>query len=341
MTEKQSPVSTDLDFDRIGFQLGSIRIPYSHDRSAYGHIPIPVAVLKAGEGPTVLLTGGTHGDEYEGPVALMKLLQRMPTLNIQGRLIVIPALNLPAVLNASRTSPIDRGNLNRAFPGKPDGSPTELIAHFVESELLPRADLFIDIHAGGSSLSYLPTLIMMPPADQGRRPLYERLARAFAAPYTIDFDLLGETRTSGAAALRQDALFFTGEFGGCATCSAEGTRIVESGLHRVLGVFGLFESDAAAETSVRESRFLKVEKENYLFADCDGIFEPTFALGDDVKAGALAGRIYDPRAPMKAPTTIFFQADGKIICSRTFATVEAGDCLGHSASVSQQGGTAT
>ena len=80
MTTSASLIATDIDFERVGFQTGTLRLPWSHDRSAYGHIPIPIAVCNAGAGtgPTVLLTGGNHGDEYEGPVALMKLLQRLP-----------------------------------------------------------------------------------------------------------------------------------------------------------------------------------------------------------------------------------------------------------------------
>jgi hypothetical protein len=79
-----SLIATDVDFERTGFQTGTLRLPWSHDRSAYGHIPIPLAVLNAGAGPTVLLTGGNHGDEYEGPVALMKLMQRLPSMKIRG-----------------------------------------------------------------------------------------------------------------------------------------------------------------------------------------------------------------------------------------------------------------
>lgn len=125
---QRSLITTGIDYENEGFQTGVLRVPYSHDRSAYGHIPVPVAVLKQGKGPTVLLTGGNHGDEYEGPVALMKLLQRMPSMRIRGRLIVIPALNFPAFLNGSRTSPIDRGNLNRMFPGDRNGSITAMVA---------------------------------------------------------------------------------------------------------------------------------------------------------------------------------------------------------------------
>ncbi len=69
MTSVPSRITATVDFDREGFHVGTLRVPHSHDRSAYGHIAIPVAVRKSRTGPTLLLTGGTHGDEFEGPIA--------------------------------------------------------------------------------------------------------------------------------------------------------------------------------------------------------------------------------------------------------------------------------
>jgi predicted deacylase len=84
---------------------------------------------------------------------------------------------------------------------------------------------------------------------------------------------------------------------------------------------------------VPASRLLRVEgAAHYIFAPVAGIFEPDFVLGDEVRAGQLAGRIHDPRRPQADPTDIFFQADGTAICTRTLARVEPGDCLGHLAS---------
>ncbi|MFW8247611.1 N-alpha-acetyl diaminobutyric acid deacetylase DoeB, partial [Klebsiella pneumoniae] len=92
---------------------------------------------------TVLMTGGNHGDELEGPVALMKIIQEMAAWKINGRIIVIPGLNFPAFQQGTRTSPIDNGNLNRMFPGKRNGSLTEMIAHYVDTELFPLADIIL------------------------------------------------------------------------------------------------------------------------------------------------------------------------------------------------------
>lgn len=349
MTKQHSLITTDVDYEREGFQQGALRLPYSHDRSGYGHIPIPVAVLQRGTGPTVLLTGGNHGDEYEGPVALMKLVRRMRDMPLAGRLIVIPALNLPAVLQGTRTSPLDGANLNRVFPGARHGSLTEMIAHYLDTELFPRADLVFDIHAGGASTNYLPTLMVAPPQQAQRKADYRRLVEAFGAPRVMVMDLLGEDRTYGAAVARHGIHFLCGEFGGHAVCTPAGVGIVEDGIERLLVAMGMVaggppgdSSTAAGQGAGRPSsvrriagpaeppRLLKVAGEgHYAFAPVGGIFEPGFGLGDEIAAGQLAGAIHDPRRPGEAPVEVRFRQGGLAVCIRALARVEPGDCLGH------------
>jgi predicted deacylase len=93
--------------------------------------------------------GGNHGDEYEGPVALLNLARELEPESVSGRIVIIPALNYPAVEAGTRLSPIDGRNMNRTFPGRWDGSVTEMIAHFVQNEILPGVDAVIDMHSGG------------------------------------------------------------------------------------------------------------------------------------------------------------------------------------------------
>ncbi|SVD95457.1 uncharacterized protein METZ01_LOCUS448311, partial [marine metagenome] len=98
-------ITSTIDFDLEGKQVGTLRVPHSVTRSAYGVLPIPVAMVRNGMGPRVLLTAGNHGDEYEGQVVLTRLTQELQADEITGTVIVIPALNLPAVLAATRVSP--------------------------------------------------------------------------------------------------------------------------------------------------------------------------------------------------------------------------------------------
>ena len=117
----RSRLIPEVDFNAEGKQTGFIRLFHSVHASAYGFIPIPIVVVKNGEGPTALFVSGNHGDEYEGQVALCNLARTLEPSAIKGRVIILPMANFPAAMAGKRTSPIDEGNLNRTFPGNPDG----------------------------------------------------------------------------------------------------------------------------------------------------------------------------------------------------------------------------
>ena len=163
MPAARSRLSPDIDLDGDGKQTGFLRLPHSVHRSAYGWIPIPIAVIGRGAGPRVLLMAGNHGDELEGQVALGRLIRELRPERGPWSC-HHPALGqFPGGNGRSRTSPIDGGNLNRSFPGDPGGGPTEQIAYYLESELLPRVDFVLDIHSGGSSLTYIPSTLVAGP----------------------------------------------------------------------------------------------------------------------------------------------------------------------------------
>ena len=93
-----------VDFDRPGRQLGFVMIPHSPDDDAWGVTRIPVAIIANGSGPTVIMEGGNHGDEYEGPIVISELIRDLDPATIQGRLILMPANNVHAVTAGKRTS---------------------------------------------------------------------------------------------------------------------------------------------------------------------------------------------------------------------------------------------
>ncbi|HTN12999.1 MAG TPA: succinylglutamate desuccinylase/aspartoacylase family protein, partial [Acetobacteraceae bacterium] len=90
----QSRVVNPIDFDKNGRQAGYLRAPLSRNTAGWGIVEIPIISIKNGSGPTVLLTGGVHGDEYEGPITLGEMIRDLDPGLVSGRLIFIPAINL-------------------------------------------------------------------------------------------------------------------------------------------------------------------------------------------------------------------------------------------------------
>lgn len=323
-----SPVWTTIDFEALGLQSDFARVPYSSDTSAYGWIPVPMICCKGGDGPTVLLTAGTHGDEYEGQIALRQILRLLKSTRVEGRIIVLPALNRPAVVAGRRNSPLDAGNLNRQFPGTTQGGPTAMIAHFVTNVLFPMADFCIDLHSGGSSLDYLHVAL----AHRGRNEAQEQkiveLLKVFGAPYSIRTDGArgGGATTLYAVAVEHGLAAITTELGGGPGLSLNGRHLAEHGMRRVLRHYGIApDIDVIDGGSTKMVGFAGTK--GSIYASCDGLFEPLAKVGEEVREGQRAGYLHRLDDPVGDPIDLTFATDG-IVCYRRFPTLTGpGDAL--------------
>ena len=180
-------ITSEVDFDADGKQQGYLRVPHSVHRSAYGWIPVPITVIKNGTGPTLVISAGVHGDEYEGQIAVATLARELGAGDIRGRLILLPMLHYPAAEAGSRVSPLDQGNLNRLYPGDARGTPAEMIAHYHEEVILQLADYAVDLHSGGTSLVYPATLLHGPAHTPAEEAGLAMLTEAFDLPYAWVF----------------------------------------------------------------------------------------------------------------------------------------------------------
>ena len=338
MGEDASRISSEVDFERDGKQTGFLRLPYSVHRSAYGWLPIPVVCIGSGPGPKVLLISGNHGDEYEGQVILMTLARELEPEGIRGRVIILPAANAPAVRTGRRTSPLDftgEGNLNRAFPGAADGSPTLMIADYIVRELLPRADIVFDLHSGGHSLRYIPSAEAKLGDDAETNARQLALLKAFGLP----IGNIGETfddRTLAGTAKRLGIPFIGTELGGGGTISVPALSLGEQGLRRCLKYIGTLPEDYAVEPAPTTRLVYVGGADYFVSAPDDGLFEPYVELGHMVEKDQPAGAVHFPETPWRAPSIAYFQRAGLVLCERVGGRVERGDCLFHLATDYQE-----
>ncbi|QJD15562.1 N(2)-acetyl-L-2,4-diaminobutanoate deacetylase DoeB [Paracoccus sanguinis] len=333
-TLRPSPVLATVDYDRPGVQHGFLRLPYSRDDSAWGSVVIPITVIRGGEGPTALLTGANHGDEYEGPLALFDLAQTLRPDEVVGRVIIVPAMNYPAFLAGTRTSPIDRGNLNRSFPGRPDGSVTEKIADYFQRVLLPLADVVLDFHSGGKTLDFLPFCAahILPGEGPEVRAQEERafaLVRAFAAPFSVrmlEIDAIGMYDT---AAEEMGKVFVTTELGGGGTATARTVRIAREGLRRVLAAAGVTRGPGApAPAPLPPTRWLDMpDADCFVFAEDGGLVEFLADLGDSVAAGDPVARLWPLGRTGVAPSELTAARAGVLCARHVPGIVKPGDCV--------------
>ena len=324
-----SRLYADIELAGEGKACGFLRVPHSVHRSAYGWIPIPIVRIRNGDGPNVVLLAGNHGDEWEGQVALGNLMRALEPAHVRGRLVVLPSANFPAAMAATRTSPIDAGNLNRAFPGDQNGDITQQIAFWIEHVLLPGVDFAIDLHSGGSSLMYVPSALTVRDGDANYFRRCVDLLQAFGAPVSyIASAPQGGGRTFSSACRRNGVVVIGTELGGGGTLSASTLEVAESGLRRALAHVGLLQD--LSVPSLRRTRLTEVNGDDYyVYAPESGVYEPLVEPGDEIVAGAPAARIHFHDTPWRDPVTLHFVRGGLVLCKRLPARCERGDCLFH------------
>ena len=236
---RPTPAFTAIDFDRQGRQIGWVMFPRSPHEDAWGVTRVPIAVIANGKGPTVIIEGGNHGDEHEGPIVIGELARELDPGRIQGRLILMPANNVHAVIASRRTSPIDGLNFNRTFPGNPEGTITQQISAYIADYIFPIADAFLDLHSGGSSLDFIPSAVIEPTKDEALARRNVAAARAFDAPCTVVVPNLGDQRISTATACRAELVTVGTELGGGGRVSREALEVCRRGVRNVLAHLGV------------------------------------------------------------------------------------------------------
>ena len=276
-------------------------------------------------GPTVVLEGGNHGDEYEGPIVLGELIRTLDPGVVSGRLIFIPAINLPAVAAARRTSPLDDLNFNRTFPGDSLGSPTQQIVAYVNDILFPLADAFLDLHSGGSSLAIIPSAIIEPVADKAQHARNQAAAIAFGAPMTVAIDNRGDPRTATASAARAGLTVTGTEMAGGGGVSLDAVALCRRGVRNVLAHLGVLPAEMA-DPPKAASPVYELPANAYVLATDEGVFEPYHANGATVRAGQPAGRIHFLVDPARPPVELAYECDGILYGRRQPGKVRPGNC---------------
>lgn len=323
----KSLISCDIDLEGEGKRSGYLRVPHSTHESAYGWIGVPVTVIRNGDGPTLLYFAGVHGDEYEGQIALTKLAAELQPEDMRGRLIVLPAVNAPASRAALRTSPIDGVNLNRAFPGEASGTPSQMLAHYLEEVLIPLGDVLVDLHSGGTSLFYPPTLLRGQGHSEEEKATLLQLQAAFDLPYAWVFQGGGgrnsTARTAMGAGNRNGLVTLMAELGGGGQVDPRILAQTERGLRRIMASLEMLPGFVSgAPRGTRE-----LHAKGLVCAFREGVFEPLKDIGDPVEEGETVGFIRAIETSRPEAQPVVSQHAGIVLCKRTLARVALGDAL--------------
>jgi hypothetical protein len=282
---------------------GTIQVPASRDEAT----TIPISVIHGAKpGPVLALVAGNHGYEYTPILALQRLLPRLDPARISGTVILVHVANMPSFLKRTiYYSPVDGKNLNRVYPGKPDGTISERIAYQITREVIERADYVMDLHCGDGNESLRPYSYW--DVKAGGADVVER-SKQLALAFGLERIVMDTERPADPAnsvycsttATTRGKPAITIESGGMGATDNESIERIERGLMSVMRHLKMIEGQPQM---VEHPMF--IDRSEVLRSEETGVFHPLAEKGHTVAKGALMGyvtdffgkRIYELRAP--------------------------------------------
>ncbi len=314
-----------VDFDSPGKRHYQLAF---HLDSSWGYSLVPFTVIRgaSGDGAGVAVIGGTHGNEYEGQIAVKSLCRSIEPDELRGLAILIPQLSESACRAGARVSPLDGVNMNRAFPGNARGTVSYRIAHFLKTAVFPRVRVVIDIHSGGREAVFPLCASFHRLPDPAQFAEIARAARLFDTPFLFVYSRQMSSGLLTDEAEDEGKIAIGGEFGAGEGVSAEGVRHAYEGSLNVMRHYGLLASPVRPIGSGdRRQRLIQApDLADYRPCPRDGIWEPLAAPGADVARGQLLGRLHDFAEHTDPPLEIRAHRDGVLIARYAAAVCPKG-----------------
>ncbi len=284
------------------FAIGGMRVEPGTCASGYLDVPekdgagtkIPVTVIHGAKpGKTLALVAGLHAYEYPPILALYRLKAKIDPKDLSGTIVMVHIANLPSF--QKRTiyySPVDWKNLNRVFPGDPNGSLSQRIAAVLVREVVSRADALLDMHCGDGNEALIPYTYWMISGNKAFDESTRLLALAFGLPHIIIDDTRGHDLASskylGNTAILMGKPAVTTEAGFLGGTDAESVARNVKGVLSVLRFYGMI---AGAPDPARDPVW--IDKYEVVNSKYDGLFAPAVEMGYFVRQGQVVGTVTD------------------------------------------------
>ncbi|MEI6511176.1 MAG: succinylglutamate desuccinylase/aspartoacylase family protein [Candidatus Uhrbacteria bacterium] len=282
---------------------------------------VPVAVILGNRpGKTLLVTGGSDGDEYAGMEAAYALIERFGNGDFAGKLVVIPVVNMPGFLDECSQNPLDQRFPKMVFPGKVDGTPTERLMHWLVSGYANHADAWLDLHGGAITEGLYPFLWLY----ESGVPAVDLLAQTFfrsADVETVIFEKVAKSSRAGALADR-GCLYVIAESGdrGCRT-----EEDIERHVGWTVALMAAMGMTDAPNEKPRQSQPRMLRRAAIVNVPYEGIWYPADLSDPAVEKGARLGVCI--RLDGTDAREIVAPSDGIVLWWKQTMAIRPGDIL--------------
>lgn len=286
----------------------------------YTSIDLPVHVIRGEKiGPTLLVSGGLHGDEINGIEIVRRMLVKKMLIPEAGSVIAVPLMNVYGFIQNVRGVP-DGKDINRSFPGSKGGSLANLVAYNIMNEIIPKIDYGIDFHTGGASRANFPQIrCSFDIADN------LDLAKAFSPPVILDSRLIDKSFRKAAFKKGKQILVFE---------TGESLRVDDIGINEAINGTQRLMKHLNMISSAPEPQNPEIyTKSSWVRARVAGLFQPKVTLGEQINKRQLLGRVTDPYG--NESFKIVSKYNGKVIGLNYNPVVHKGDAILHIAKVDE------
>ena len=274
---------------------------------ANGELRFPITVFHGhGTGKTMLITAGVHAGEYVGIQAAIELSQKLKIEKVTGTIIIVKVLNRPAFEARNGSMGLeDAKNLNREFPGNPDGTEMERLAWAVSQELQPVADLYIDLHSGDDYEKLTPYVYYAGAAPEDVVKVSREMAEQVDVPYMVKSNVASGGSYNYAASQGIPSILI--ERGGMGDWNYEEVRSTRRDVRNILCHMGIYQGLKDFRTYYP----LEVADVRYQDAEENGLWYPFKKVGDMIQEGDILGEVRDYEGKVKEVSEAEF--DGVIL----------------------------
>ena len=287
-------------------------------------IRFPIGTVYGKEdGPTMVVLGGMHGSEFCGIQAAIDLYNTIDPEKLKGTVIIGMIYNMPAFLNHTAfVVPQDGKDPSGAFPGKLDGTYSEIMAHHFNENILSKADYYIELHGGDIPEALTPFIFAPVTGNTAVDEKIKEMAIAYNIKDIIYAPIVQSAKSSSAfakTALRGIPSLLT-ESGQQGILNLDDAKVHLTGILNVLVKLGMLEGEI-----VNTVKRVFLERQGAIFSEAAGMWYPFVKLDQMVIKDEIIGEVRDyfgnHLADVKSPS------DGKVIVIRTSPSVGVGNVI--------------